>query len=241
MRTQGKRGVTLVELLIAITLVSLLAAGLLTAMRVGLNAMDRVNDNLTNHRRSVGASRILEHQIAGLMPVATLCQPSPDSPPLRAAFFQGEPAAMRFVSAYSLQEAWRGSPRILEMVVMGRQGERGVRLVVNELLYTGPLSTGSLCMAPSPGYPGLRFPPVTPGPQSFVLADRLAYCSFQFLAQPLPSEPPRWVPRHSGSVYPLAIRIEMAPLEADPSRPPPTILTVRLRTTRHPLEAYADE
>ena len=36
-------------------------------------------------------------------------------------FFQGEAQSMRFVSTYSLQQAWRGLPQILEFLVIPRE------------------------------------------------------------------------------------------------------------------------
>ncbi len=41
MRGSRKSGVTLIEILIAISLLSLLSAGILVAMRLGLNTMDK--------------------------------------------------------------------------------------------------------------------------------------------------------------------------------------------------------
>ncbi len=66
---------------------------------------------------------------------------------------------------------------------------RGVRLIVNELPYTGPVQAGQTITGieadPASGQPVPQFAPVAPGPQSFVLADRLAFCRFLYL-QPLP-------------------------------------------------------
>ena len=53
---------------------------------------------------------------------------------------------MRFVSTYSLQEGSRGTPQILAFTVSsgGSQGN-GVRLIVDEYPYSGPLSAGTIC------------------------------------------------------------------------------------------------
>jgi hypothetical protein len=97
---------------------------------------------------------------------------------------------MRFVSTYSLNEASRGYPRILEFTVIpGDKGE-GVRLVVNEFVYTGPLSAGMSCagVQPGPVGPQIIFKPVQISNASFVLADRLASCQFAFkMHRELPS------------------------------------------------------
>ena len=62
----------------------------------------------------------------------------------KVAFFQGEPQSMRFVSSFSLHEGDRGLPHMLEFQVISGENGAGVRLVVNELIYSGPRSTGAL-------------------------------------------------------------------------------------------------
>ncbi|MDX2153391.1 MAG: prepilin-type N-terminal cleavage/methylation domain-containing protein [Bryobacteraceae bacterium] len=245
MTTPSTKGVTLIELLIAITLVSLLSAAGLVALRVGVNAMDRANDRALRNRRALGAQRALEQQLAGFMPVRAKCLPqNPGAPGGFVRFFQGEPTQMRFVSSYSLEEAGRGRPRILEyLVIPGEKGE-GVRLVVNELPYAGPETMTPLCLglAPDPEAATYlpRWLPAEPGPQSFVLADRLA--SARILYQEPLQQPPfeRWLPRWPRTEWPTAVRIELAPLQPDPSRLLPLSITIPLRAQRNPEAIYVD-
>src|SRR5262249_33746876 len=155
-------------------------------------------------------------------------------------FFQGEPQTMRLVSTFSLQQAWRGQPQILEMFVIPVDQGEGVRLVVNEIPYTGPLGAAQLCPAlmpdPQTGISLPRFVPVIPGPHSFVLADKLAYCRFVFLAPPVsPGAPETWIANWNRPAWPLAVRVEMAPVEPDPSRLQP-ITAVAPIFVRRPLE-----
>jgi hypothetical protein len=98
-----RAGVTLMELLIAVSLVSLISVGILMAMRVGLNAMEKANNRLLDNRRVAGTQRIIEQQIAGLMAVVADCRASPSAPPLPASFFQGEPQSMCFVLVIALR------------------------------------------------------------------------------------------------------------------------------------------
>ena len=65
----NQRGVTLLELLIAVALMSLLSLGVLYSMRVGINAMGKTNDRFLKNRRVLGVEKALAAQIAGLMPV----------------------------------------------------------------------------------------------------------------------------------------------------------------------------
>lgn len=245
---RSQRGVTLMEVLIAVSLLSLLSAGMLTAMRVALDAMNKSNDRLMANRRVAGVERIVLQQVAGFMPVMALCMSVPEAPLTRMPFFQGEPQTMRFVSTYSLEEAWRGMPRILEyLVIPGEEGE-GVRLVVNEIVYTGPLGAGSLCMGrlPDPMMGGTvpRFRPAEAGPHSFVLADRLAMCRFSYLQAPPvgapPGAPDLWRPNWVAEAWPLGVRIEMAPLEPDPGRLQPVTITAGIPVRRSPQIEYGD-
>ena len=70
MRRRSNAGVTLMELLIAVLLLSLLSTGLLFALRIGLNAYSKTQSKLMDNRRVAGAQRILEQELQGLVPVA---------------------------------------------------------------------------------------------------------------------------------------------------------------------------
>jgi hypothetical protein len=235
-------GVTLVELLIAVSLVGFIAVGLLTAMRVGLNAMQKTNNRLIDNRRVLGVQRILESQIGGIIPVRAPCAGAGGSP---FSFFEGLPDRMRFVSSYSLEEAARGYARVLEFKVVPGARFRGVRLIVNERLYTGPLSVAPLCIALSPdpatGKTAPQFPDIEARPSSFVLADRLAYCRIFYRETLPPPELQRWrAVWMDGSVLPSGIRVEMAPLEPDPAALQLMSVTVPVHITKRVLEPYAD-
>jgi general secretion pathway protein J len=227
-RRRTQAGVTLMELLIAVTLLSMISVGLLFALRIGLNAFSRTQNHLMDNRRVAGAQRILEEEIEGLIPILAPCGGE------RIPFFQGEPETMRLISTYSLQEAWRGQPQILEFfVIPGDNG--GVRLVVNEIPFYHPIQAGQLCSGPH------RFVPVSAGPKSFVLADKLAFCRFSYLYQPDDIfVAPSWVTAFGGRTWPKAVRIQMAPLEPDISRLQPISVTAPLRIHRLPGVPYND-
>lgn len=241
MSRRPSAGVTLMELLIAVSLVSLISAGIMMAMRVGLNAMQKTNNRLMDNRRVAGVQRVLEQQIAGFMAVTANCRVDPSGPPMKLPFFQGEPQSMRFVSSYSLEEAARGYARILEYQVIPLETGEGVRLVVNELLYSGPDSTGILCLGVRPGTPAMLFRRIETGPHSFVLADRLAFCNFVYQERLPPPEWRRWTPLWVKPELPSALRIELAPLEPEPSRLPRLTLTVPLRVSKNAMLQYEDQ
>jgi prepilin-type N-terminal cleavage/methylation domain-containing protein len=243
MKRSSKSGVTLIEILIAISLLSLLSAGILVAMRLGLNTMDKTDARLVANRRVANARKIIENEIAGFTVTTADYVPQP-TVIQQAPFFQGEAASMRFVTSYSLQDAWRGRPRIAALQVIPGENNEGVRLIVDETPYTGPLQAGRMITFIAPdlvtGLPVMRFAPITAGPGSFVLADRLAFCRFTYL-QPLPMPPFQvWRPDWQPPRLPLGIRIEMAPLDAQANGLQVTTVTAPLNVTRNPGTRYVD-
>lgn len=245
-RRSKSAGVTLIELLIAVTLLSLLSVGIVISLRVGLSAMNKADTRLMANRRVTGVERILSEEISGIMPVVAGCHPPGDAAITKIAFFEGEPQSMRLASTYSLQQGARGIPMILEFQVILGENNQGVRLVVNERWYTGPAAAGLTCLgiAPDPvtGVTAAKFLPIAIGPSSFVLADKLMYCRFSF-REKVPGTPDvRWVAKWTQPQFlPEAIRIEMAPLAPDPGQLQPVSLTLPVHVTRHPLEPYDNE
>ena len=244
MRQVGsRRGVTLIEVLVAVSLLALLSVAMLIAMRVGLSALGKADAKLMENRRVAGAQRVIEQELEGFMPTIAQCVAATGQR-TSIPFFQGELSAMRLVSTFSLGQGWRGRPQILELAVIPGDQGRGVRLIVNEIPYS-PDAAGMLCMgrAPDPQAHALipLFRPIEAGPGSFVLADKLEFCRFLFLA---PGPPPNflagWTPRWVLPSWPLAIRIELGPLAVDGSRLQPITVTVPLRVTRSPEIDYVD-
>lgn len=240
----NRRGITLMELLVAISLLSLLSVGILFAFRIGLNAMSKTNNRMMSNRRVLGVERILEQQIAGFVPTRADCRAAPQAPPQQLPFFQGDPQTMRFVSTYSLQEASRGYPRILEFQVIPGDEGRGVRLIVNEHLYSGPPSTGRLCSGsrsdPQTRTTTVIFYPVQIVADSFVLADKLAHCRFWFREEMEAPQRPVWHERWTKDFTPSAVRIDMAPLEDDPAKLQVPSIIAPFRVDRHPMIGYSD-
>ena len=115
-----------------------------------------------------------------------------------------------------------------------------MRLIVNETPYTGREQAGqtyhSALNRIRRGRPVVVISACgASGPQSFVLADRLAYCRFSYL-QPLVDSAVSGLATRLGqpAVLPLAIRIEMAPLDPTPSDLHVTTVTVPFNVNRTP-------
>ena len=235
-----RAGLTLMEVLIAVTLLSLLTLGMLFAMRLGLQAFSHTDNKLMENRRVAGAQRILEQELQGLIPVVAPCIGGGDGAGQKFGFFQGRADQMALVSSFSLQGGWRGQPQVLQLFVIPGEDNRGVRLVVNETPYTGSENAGRMCLGFGQDS-GVNFARPEAGPKSFVLADKLAYCRFRFMALPRsPLEPRVWAPIWAEKGWPIAIRVEMAPLDPNPARLQPITVTAPLYLYRSPEVTYTD-
>jgi len=239
--TLPEAGVTLMELLVAVMLLSLLSVGMVLTIRVALSAMNKTDSRLMTNRRVASVERILNEEISGIMPVTAECSGGGHLAG-RMMFFKGEAQSMRLASTYSLHEGARGMPMILEFQVIPGEDNEGVRLVVNEQWYTGPRGAGVLCTGMTNGPGGSRpgFVPIQIGANSFVMADHLAYCRFSF-RDPKTRPLPLWLAQWVKPTLPDAIRIELAPIAPDAGRLQPVALTIPIRVNRVPLANYLEE
>jgi prepilin-type N-terminal cleavage/methylation domain-containing protein len=240
MRKKSQSGVTLIEVLIAVSLLSLLSVGVLTAMQLGLRTMDKTDARMVRNRRVTSARGIIENEISGFVSTMAVLPP-PDN---RAApFFQAEPQSMRFVSSFSLEDAWRGRLQIAALQVVPGENNEGMRLIVNEVPYTGRAQAGQFVTGfghDEAGHVITRFAPIAAGPQSFVVADRLRYCRFLYLEKltvpPFEIWRTDWV-RTDG--FPAGVRIEMASLDSSPADLHASNVTVPLKVTVGPGDGNA--
>ena len=242
-RRNRKSGVTLIEIMIAVSLLSLLSVGMLIAMRLGFTTMDRTDAKLILNRRIANSRRILENEINGFTFSFALYHPAPlQTTPIN--FLEAGTQRMRFVTTYSIDRAWRGHPQIVVLQVIPAERNNGVRLIVNETPYTGPEQAGQQIASIEPmvgAIPVIHYRDLEANAQSFVLADNLEYCRFSYL-EPL-YQPPlqRWVPSWLRSdIFPKSIRIEMVPLDVKAEELRPTTVTVQFPLTRQPGITYAD-
>jgi prepilin-type N-terminal cleavage/methylation domain-containing protein len=182
-------GVTLIELLVAMTLFSLLSVAAFFSLRTGISTLDRTREHVAQSRRQLGAQRAIERIFAGMTPV--LAQYERERTEM---FFQGQPGQIRFCTMHSLEGGVRGAPTIVELALYQN------KLIVNELPYLGPVSAGA------------RIGPVMAGPRSFVLADNLPVGGAFFYLDRGPQEnPDLWRREWPHGYLPRAIRVDLGP------------------------------
>jgi general secretion pathway protein J len=228
-------GITLLEVLIAVTLLSVLSAGMMMAMRIGISALGKTDSRLMENRRVAGAQRILEQELQAMIPVIAPC--NGDGP--RVSLFSGQQNSLTSVTGFSLQGAWRGRPQIIQMFTIPDE-RGGVRLVVNETPYTGPLNAGKFCTGVDGSAAHFQVP--SAGPNTYVLADHLRGVEFEYLRLGDSVEDPGiWGPEWKQAGWPYGIRVKMEPLEPSPARLQPISVTAPIYLNRDPGVQYAGQ
>lgn len=226
---KAERGFTLVEVLIAVTLVAGIATSMLFAMRSGLLSMSKIDGRLIANRRVMSVERILASELGGVMPVIGYCADNSQMP-----VFNGNDQTLHLVTSYSLTEGARGDPRVVELQVVPSPGG-GMRLIANETLYSGPYATAPFCA-------GNAFRAGEASPQSFVVADRLAYChiSYEDVDPMMRMGNGNWLPMWNKTNLPAAVHVDMAPAVPDAAYLPLISVTVPIHITRDVNAPYTD-
>jgi prepilin-type N-terminal cleavage/methylation domain-containing protein len=194
-RRNREAGMTLIEMLLAVLLFAMISASIGFVLRTGFTSMDKINSKVNFNRRVIGSQKALEQILNGLIPVVTPCGGQPVG-------FQGSAGMARFVSSYSLTEGSRGRPQIIELFTVRNDNGPGVRLLVNERPYFGKRSLTAFCAAP-----------VAATPNSFILADRLARCQFQYRRIDSQIGVEMWVTSWIYPEWPSGINVDLAPAE----------------------------
>ncbi len=207
---RAERGVTLLELLLAVTLFSLITVTSGIVLRTAFTSLNRIEAKVDEDRRVVGSQRTLDLILRGIVAVNTPCAG-------QELGFQGSAQVLRFVTAHSLAEGSRGRLTITELIAESKADGTGFRLVANEYPYLGRPSLTLACAQP----PVVR-------PSSFILADQLAVCRFAFKRLDVPSGVETWFPAWVFPEWPRAIRVEMQPRN-------PNEIRVRAATLHVPL------
>lgn len=187
LRTRRAGGFTLLELLISITIVSLLATIILFGWRIATSAWQRANSRLSQDRTVLASHHLLQQQMASMVPYRARTQRGGQE-----FFFQGEPQAARFLSLYSLTSRARSGLYLIEYQVTEQPGGTK-QLLLNEIPVTSREELGALITGAEANPRGrvLQFAPFERGPQTVVLLDDLEECRFEYYSY-RPPEPGVW-------------------------------------------------
>ncbi len=202
-RRKSQAGMTLIELLIAVTLFGAISVGMGMVLNIAFTSMNKIDSKVDFNRRILASQRTLDQILQGLIPVVAPC----------GGFkvgFQGTNLGTRFVSSHSLTEGSRGRPQIVELFA-DQSPNGGLRLLLNERPYLGKYSLSVACGQPFRALP-----------TSFILADRLAVCDFTYKRVDFDSGTQAWLVRWAFPEWPYGIQIAMAPNTMKPNQIQPT-------------------
>jgi prepilin-type N-terminal cleavage/methylation domain-containing protein len=238
---KSQRGVTLIELMIAVSLVAIISAGMLIATRTSLLTYEKIEHRLQSNREAINTVDILNRELHSLIPAMGDCLSSA-GPPSTVPLFSGKPESLIAVSQFSMAEGTRGHPQLLQFAVRPSPSG-GVQLVVDETPYRGPSSGAIVCRDNA-------FLPPQAKASSVILVDRLASCRFTYhnLNNVMGgTQDTGWahdwiISVTAPPILPAAIRVDMVPLESrSDTRPLPLYsVTVPILIERAFQEQYAD-
>lgn len=217
--TPATAGLTLVEVVLALGLLGLILTALLAVSSSGLSAWLASREVLSGIRREANWTNQLHSSLAAMLPMVV-----PAAPPGGASvFFQGEPRAMRFVSAHSPAWRGRGGIRLVSLIASG-QG-RDFSLELTDAPCADLRRLGQILAEPIRNWRPTKSIPIHGRSQaqtaSAVVAEGVTECNFRYLYYPARArEEPRWVARWSErGALPQAVRIEWTTGRAADSAP----------------------
>lgn len=195
------RGATLVEAVTALTLLALLATGLVAVTGNGLRAWAETREALRQDRRLGMASLRLHEAISSIVPLVTP-RPSGDSP---QPFFQGEERMVRFVTGHSPVKGPRSGMRLVTLRAIPASG--GGQLVLTDRPCPSLHELGAILEGTS-GTAASRSEAAGEA-ESWIVAEEPADFSLEYLEIPTETdEPERWVRRwRDRNRVPRAVRI----------------------------------
>ena len=102
-RRQSRAGMTLIELLIAVTLFGAISASMGVVLNIAFTSMNKIDAKVDFNRRVIASQRTLDQILQGLIPMVVPCGGRPIG-------IAANPASATFLSSHSLGGGSRGRP-----------------------------------------------------------------------------------------------------------------------------------
>jgi len=203
---RGARGFTLVELLVGLSLMSLISLLLFGGFRFGLRAWEVGDDRIAAANEIEMAQHLLRRQLAEAQPV--IIGSRPEAAP---TLFQGDDAGVTFVGPLP---AHRGVGGFYIFSVATREDRGGRQLLLRWRRYRPDTVAGS------------DFDPK----DESVLVNRIDSIAIEYFGQPSAAAPARWLQRWDGTLgLPQLLRLRVAFPRGDARRWPEFVVSPRLR------------
>lgn len=200
----AESGFTLLELLVALTLVAMMAVGVWAVLRISIRSWARGTAAIDMNQRYRSTLDMARKQIASMYPLYPEIAPAAEGQAsVSALVFRGTPDSLFFVSLNSLHSI--ESPGLtLVSYEMAQDSDGRARLVEKEERYTG--------QAPDPGM--LSGSPSTP------IFENLMQCTFEYYDPGDADTPSQWIEEWDGGALerlPAAIRMTMIAADSQDS------------------------
>lgn len=136
-RAQSEAGFTLMEMLIAVTLVALMAVSLWAVFRISIRSWSRGTEFIDVNQRHRSILDMVQKQLASTFGLYAQADPQPGAPP--TLYFSGTENSLRFVSLNSMR--FQESPGLtLVIYEVAKDATGDFSLVEKEARYLGQIS-----------------------------------------------------------------------------------------------------
>jgi prepilin-type N-terminal cleavage/methylation domain-containing protein len=191
---KSEAGFTMLEMMIAVTLVAIMAVGLWAVFRIGISSWSRGTSFIDTNQRHRSILDMVQKQIASTFGVYKQSDPQLSVPP--ALYFSGTENSLRFVSLSSLR--FYESPGLTFVIYEVAQDAGGdLSLVEKEARYLGQISDQEVTASQSKPTP---------------IYENLSSCVFQYMDAGDDETSPGWVGEWDGEDrgrLPKAVSISM--------------------------------
>ena len=130
------RGFTLIELVVSLTLMAMISAAVVSALRTGLLVLDKGTDHLDRLRQTRVVVQLLNEAISGALPFTYSAGAA--TAPIQRLAFEGSSDHLRFVSRTSFKDGPDSIPRWIDIRWMPDAQKTAGALVLEERIVLPP-------------------------------------------------------------------------------------------------------
>ncbi|MFN8005686.1 MAG: prepilin-type N-terminal cleavage/methylation domain-containing protein [Terriglobia bacterium] len=179
-------GFTLMELLVSLTIMSLLAVAIHYGFRIGLRAWERGDQRVSRLSALNTAADLLNRQLASMVPYYS--RQNIDETPYELLVYQGTDVGIRFVSTFSADGRGSAGLRLVEYLSIPEEGGTTYSFLINETPFQDDESLGATLVSrlekKEDGSVLPEFLPIQPTKTSIHLLEGLESVKFAYFEIP---------------------------------------------------------